>query len=130
MRKYLVRGGNTYLKARSCPNVQILRWVALGLWSVCSLVHRSRWSGLSFWHSCEPAFKVLLHLGTWICASIPVDYYPSVHNSGKIYLQHHHWYYIHTCMHTIAVYLWWRYHMFLLSILKLFVLADIKDSTS
>jgi hypothetical protein len=23
---------------------------------------------------------------------IPVDYYLSVHNSGKIYLQHHHWY--------------------------------------
>jgi len=26
---------------------------------------------------------------------IPVDYYLSLHNSGQIYLQHHHWY-IHT----------------------------------
>jgi hypothetical protein len=60
-----------------------------------------------------------------------------VHNSGKIYLQHHHWYYKYTYIHTheipfswIAVYLWWRYLKFLLSILKLFVLADIKGSAS
>jgi hypothetical protein len=45
---------------------------------------------------------------------IPVDYYLSVHNSGKIYLQHHHCYYVHTYIHTIylffwiAVYLWWH----------------------
>jgi hypothetical protein len=31
---------------------------------------------------------------------ISVDYYLSVHNSGKICLQHHHWYYIHTYMYT------------------------------
>ena len=119
-------------------NIQTLRRVALELWSVCSPVHRSRWSGLSFWHSCEPAFKILLHLSTWIiiCFYIPVDYYLSVHNSGKIYLQHHHWYYIYICIYTrytffwIEVYLWWRYLKFLLSILKLFVLADIKGSTS
>jgi hypothetical protein len=36
---------------------------------------------------------------------IPVDYYLSVHNSGKIYLQHHHWYYIHTYIHTIYLFL-------------------------
>jgi hypothetical protein len=34
---------------------------------------------------------------------IPVDYYLSVHNSGKIYLQHHHWYYIYTYIHTVCM---------------------------
>jgi hypothetical protein len=87
MRKYLVRGGNTYPKARSCPqidnnqqvyeaqiqvpscnsifkavhttedNIHTLRWVALIVWSVCSPVHRSRWGGLSVWHPCEPALQ-------------------------------------------------------------------------
>jgi hypothetical protein len=37
---------------------------------------------------------------------IPVDYYLSVHNSGKIYLQHHHWYYIHIYIHTIYLFFW------------------------
>jgi hypothetical protein len=58
------------------------------------------------------------------CKDRPVGYYLSVHNSGKIYLQHHHWYYIYTYIHTIysffwiVDYLWWRYLKFLNSILK------------
>jgi hypothetical protein len=67
-----VRGGNTYPKTRSCPYGRQHTDIKMScLWTVVYVltVLRSRWSGLSFWHSCEPAFKILLHLGTWICAS-------------------------------------------------------------
>jgi hypothetical protein len=131
MRKYLVRGGNTYPKARSCPNGTQhtdFKMSCLGTvvcphpyinqdevaWAFDTRVNRP----LRYCYILAP--ESVLH--------IPVDYYLSVHNSGKIYLQHHHWYYIHTHdipFFWIAVYLWWRYLQFLLSILKLFVLADI-----
>ena len=90
-------------------------WVALGLWFVCSPVHRSRWNGLSYWHSCEPAFKILLHFGTWISTSYTcwlLFICAHVHNSCKYifatpplilytYIHAHH-----ITFFWIAVYLW------------------------
>ena len=119
--------------AQTSDNIQTLRWVALRLcahpcidqdevaWDFDTRVNRP----LRYCYILTPESVLHIH--------VPVDYYLSVHNSGKIYLQHHHWYYIHTHdipFFWIAVYLWWRYLKFLLSILKLFVLADIRGSTS
>jgi hypothetical protein len=136
MRKYLVRGGNTYQKqdlVQTEDNIQTLRWVALGLWSVCSSVHRSRWSGWAFETRVNRPLRYCYILAPESVLHIPVDYYLFVRNSGKIYLQHHHWYYIHIYIHTIYLFLNSSLFMMalsLLSILKLFVLADIKGSTS
>ena len=140
MRKYLVRGGNTYPNARSCPNGRQhtdIKMSCLGT-VVCMLTRTLIkmkwlellvlvWTGLqdtvTSWHL-NLCFIYLLII-IYMCTTI--------------YLQHHHWYYIHLYIHTytrytfffwIAVYLWWYYLKFLLSILKLFVLADIKGSTS
>ena len=122
--------------AQTEDNIQTLRWVAMGLWSVCSPVHRSRWSG---WAFDTRVNRPLRYCYIWAPESvlhIPVDYYLSVHNSGK-YIFATPPLILYTYIHThdipffwIAVYLWWRYLKFLLSILKLFVLADIKGSTS
>jgi hypothetical protein len=106
--------------AQTDDNKQTLRWVALGLWSVCSPIHRSIWSGLSFWYSCEPAFKILLHLGTWIYASytcwllsISAQLWWNIFATSPLIL------YIYTYIHThdipffwISVYLWWRWSFF------------------
>ena len=84
MRKYLVRGGNTYPKARSCPSERQhadIKMSCLGT-VVCVLTRTSikmKWP-LRYCYILAPAS--VLH--------IPVDYYLSVHNSGKIYFQHHH----------------------------------------
>jgi hypothetical protein len=112
--------------AQTDDNKQTLRWVALGLWSVCSPIHRSIWSGLSFWYSCEPAFKILLHLGTWIYASyncwllsISAQLWWNIFATSPLIL----YIYIHTHdipFFWISVYLWWRYLKFFLSIWKLF----------
>jgi hypothetical protein len=119
--------------AQTEDNIQRLRWIALGLWSVCSPVHRSRWISWAFDTRVNQPLIYCYILVPESVLHIPVDYYLSVHNSGKIYLQHFHWYYIHTYIHThdipffwIGVYLWSCYLKFLLSILKLFVLAGIK----
>jgi hypothetical protein len=106
-----VRGGNTYPKARSCPNGWQYTDIKMSCLAivVCVLTHTSinmKWPELLILVSPE----YMLH--------IPVDYYLSVHNSGEIYLQHPHWYYIYTYIHTIylffwiAVYLWRRYMKF------------------
>jgi hypothetical protein len=120
--------------AQPKDNIQTLKWVALGLCAHPYIdqdeVARAFDTRVNrpLRYCCIFAPESVLH--------IPVDYYLSVHNSGKIYLQHHHCYYVHTYIHTIylffwiAVYLWWRYLKFLLCILKLFLLADIKGSTS
>jgi hypothetical protein len=115
-------------KSKILPK-QTLRWVALGLRSVCLPVHRPRWSGLSFWHSCKPAFKILLHLGTWICTSYTCWLLSICAQLKYICNTTTDIIYIHTYTHIpffwMAVYLWWRYLKFLLSILNLFVPADI-----
>ena len=119
--------------AQTEDNTQTLRLVALGLWSVCSPVHRWRWSGLRFWHSCEPAwaFDTRVNRPLRYCyilapesvLHIPVDYYLSVHNSAKIYLHATPPLILYTYIHThdipffwIAVYLWWRYLKFFIRI--------------
>jgi hypothetical protein len=101
--------------------IHYVRWVVLGLWSVCSPVNRSRWSGLSFWHR---PLRYCYILAPVSVLHIPVDYYLSVHNSGKIHLPHHH---IHTYIHTyiqlyhitffwIAIYQWWLSEVFVIHI--------------
>jgi hypothetical protein len=60
----------------------LIWWVAMGLWSVCSPVHRSRWSG---WAFDTRVNRPLRYCYIWAPESvlhIPVDYYLSVHNSG------------------------------------------------
>jgi hypothetical protein len=95
---------------------------------VCVLTHTSinmKWS-VPFDTRVNRPLRYCCILASESVLHIPVGYYLSVHNSGKIYLQHHHWYYIYTYIYTIylffwiADYLWWRFLKFLLSILKLF----------
>jgi hypothetical protein len=91
--------------AQTNNNRQTLRWVALGLWSVCSPIHRSIWSGLSFWYSCEPAFKILLHLGTWIYASYTCWLWSiSAQLWWNIFATSPLIFYIYTYIHTIYLF--------------------------
>ena len=141
MRKYLVRGGNTYPKARSCPNGRqhtdikmscrgtVVCMLTRTLINMKWLEHLTLvWTGLQDTVTSWPLNLCFIYLLIiiYLCTTL-VKY---------ICMQHHHWYY-YTYIHThdipffwIAVYLWWRYLKFLLSILKLFVLADNKGSTS
>jgi hypothetical protein len=79
--------------AQTEDNIQTLRWVALGLWSVCIDQDEVAWA---FDTHVNRPLRYRYILAPESVLHIPVDYYLSVHNSGKIYLQHHHWYYIHT----------------------------------
>jgi len=114
-----VRGGNTYPNARSCPNGRQqtdIKMSCLGT-VVCVLTRTSimmKWPELLtlVWTA---FFRYCYILAPESVLHIPVNYYLSVHNSGKIYLQHHYCYYTHTYIHTIYLffwigfYLWWRY---------------------
>ena len=124
MRKYLVRGGNTYPKARYCPNGgqhTDIKMSCIG--TVCSLVHRSRWSGWAFDTRVNRPLRYCYILAPESVLHIPVDYYLSVHNSAKIYLHATPPLILYTYIHThdipffwIAVYLWWRYLEFFIRI--------------
>ena len=123
MRKYLVSGRNTYTKAIYCPNGRQHTDIKMScLWFVCSLVHRSIWSGLKFWHSCEPAFKILLHLGTWICTSYTCwllsicTILVNIFATPPLIL----YTYIHTYIHTYT-----RYTFFLNSSLFMMALSSV-----
>jgi hypothetical protein len=116
MRKYLVRVGNTISKSKILHKRKTTyrHWGELpwdcGLcappyidqdevaWAFDTRVNRP----LRYCYILAP--ESVLHIAQilltwyWVTTTLAwrVDYYLSVHNSGKIYLQHHHWYYIHT----------------------------------
>jgi hypothetical protein len=120
MRKYLERGGITYPKARSCPNGRQhtnIKMSCLGTVEgganifgvvrvknhdftpknhIFPILGGSR-EIVGVFHVKNHDFtpkKIILRyryiLAPESVLHIPVDYYLSVHNSGKIYLQHHH----------------------------------------
>jgi hypothetical protein len=78
--------------------------------NVCMLL--SVWARSCFWIGVSTLNLCFIYL-------LVIIYLCTTH--GKIYLEHHHWYYSHDILFFwIADYLWWRYLKFLLSILKLF----------
>jgi hypothetical protein len=136
MRKYFVRGGNTYSKERTCPNWRQhtdIKMSCLGA-VVCTSI-KMKWPELLKTRVNRP-LRYCYILAPESVLHIPVDYYLSVHNSGK-YIFATPPLIIYTYIHTYTRYtfflnssLFMMALSFLLSISKLFALADIKGCTS
>ena len=90
-----MRGGNTYPKARSYPSERQHtdnKMSCLGI-VVCVLTRTSikmKWPELLTLVGVNRPLRYCYILAPEYVLHIPVEYYLSVYNSGKIYLQHHH----------------------------------------